>query len=227
MRRSTLLAALVALASLAPAARAQECGMPLRYYEDAPRVADIDAGPVRDALDAGRYDEAARLARARLDGSQLERRIASFDLRPGRKFNEEEVRVALAAAVIRTAGAQGLAAPVGAKLSAKKEKAARQRNLENARDLLSQELMRASGDPVIATLLGEAHLALGDTELAGMVLEDLAEADLIVSPEGWAALARARQAAGKLEAAKEARARCEGAARDVAVCRDDVAVARS
>lgn len=225
--RTLPLAAVAALISLAPAARAQECGMPLRYYEDAPRVADADAGPVRDALEAGRYEETARLARARLDAALLERRTASFDLRPGRKFNEEEVRVALAAAVIRTGGAEGLAAPLRAKLGAKKDKAGRERNLQNARDLLQQELMRAGGDPVIATLLGEAHLALGDVELAGMVLEDLAEADLIVSPEGWAALARAREAAGRGEEAAAARKRCEDAARDSAVCAPPAAVARS
>ncbi|MCC7107805.1 MAG: hypothetical protein IT382_00830 [Deltaproteobacteria bacterium] len=214
-------------ATLASAARAQECGMPLRFYEDAPRVADIDAAPVRDALEAGRYEEAARLARARLDATTLEQRAAAFTLRPGRKFNEEEVRVALAAAVIRTGGAEGLAAPVSAKLSQKKAKAAQARNLENARALLQQELSRQSGDPVIATLLGEAHLALGDVDFAGQVLEDLAEADLIVSPEGWSALARAREAAGKSEEAAAARKRCEDAARDGAVCQPTPAVARS
>lgn len=214
-------------ATLASAAHAQECGMPLRFYEDAPRVADIDAAPVRDALDAGHYEEAARLARARLDATNLEERAAQFTLRPGRKFNEEEVRVALAAAVIRTGGAEGLAAPVSARLSPRKAKATQARNLENARALLQQELTRQSGDPVIATLLGEAHLALGDTELAGMVLEDLAEADLIVSPEGWAALARAREASGKDEEAKAARQRCEDAARDSGVCQAPPAVARS
>ncbi|MBI1947731.1 MAG: hypothetical protein HYS27_18730 [Deltaproteobacteria bacterium] len=226
MRRLPL-AALIAAAALAPAARAQECGMPLRYYEDAPRVADIDAPPVREALEAGQYDEVASLARARLDAAQLERRAAAFELRAGRKFSEEEVRVALAAAVVRTKGEQGIAAPLPKKLSAKRAQAARTRNLENARALLQSELARASGDPVIATLLGEAHLALGDHELAAAVLEDLAAADLIVSPEGWAALARARAAAGQADGAAAARRRCEDAARDVAVCDEDVAVARS
>ena len=214
-------------ATLASAARAQECSMPLRFYEDAPRVADIDAAPVRDALDAGRYDEAARLARARLDATSLEERAAAFTVRPGLKFNEEEVRVALAAAVIRTGGLEGLAAPVSAKLGPKKAKAAQARNLENARSLLQQELMRQNGDPVIATLLGEAHLALGNAEFAGRVLEDLAEADLIVSPEGWSALARARDAAGKSEEAAAARKRCEDSARDSAVCQAPAAAARS
>lgn len=221
------LAVLVAAAGLAHTARAQECGMPVRYYQDAPRVADIDAPPVREALEAGRYDEVAALARARLDAALLERRAAAFSLRAGRMFSEEEVRVALAAAVVRTQGEQGIAAPVSKKLSAKRAQAARAKNLENARALLQSELARASGDPVIATLLGEAHLALGETDAAAAVLEDLAAADLIVSPEGWAALARARAAAGETEGAAAAQKRCEDAARDAAVCTGDPVVARS
>lgn len=225
--RSLPLAALLAAAVLAPAARAQECGMPLRYYEDAPRVADIDAPPVREALEAGNYDEVARLARLRLDAALLERRATAYDLRAGKKFNEEEVRVALAAAVIRTQGAQGLTAPVSAKLGPKRAAAARTRNLEHARLVLVQELQRASGDPVVATLLGEAHAALGDHEQAAAVLEDLAAADLIVSPEGWGALARARATAGDSAGATAARQRCQAAARDLGVCADDAVVARS
>ncbi|MCC7074732.1 MAG: hypothetical protein IT383_25710 [Deltaproteobacteria bacterium] len=220
-------AAILAAALLAPPARAQECGMPLRYYEHAPRVADIDAPPVREALEAGNYDEVARLARARLDAGALERQASAYELRAGRKFNEEEVRVALAAAVIRTRGAQGLAAPVSAKLSPKRAEAARTRNMERARQVLQQELQRASGDPVVATLLGEAHAALGNHELAAAVLEDLAAADLIVSPEGWAALARARASAGDNAGAALAHQRCAAAARDLGVCSDDPVVARS
>jgi predicted Zn-dependent protease len=214
-------------ALLAHAAHAQECGMPLRYYDNVPRVADIDAGPVRDALDAGDYAAVAKLARARLDTRDLVRRTVAFELGAGRKFNEEEVRAALAAAVIRTHGAEGLAETVVGQLSAKQGAAAHTRNLQQARDLLQQELSRARGDPVLATLLGEAHLALGDVEAAAGILEDLAGADLIVSPEGWAALAKTRALSGKGAEASAARARCQAAARDPAVCADEPVTAAS
>ena len=204
-------------AALSPA-HAQEAASATLLRGRAAR-ADIDAAGAR-AL-SRRYQEVAARARP-LDG-WLERRTATFELRRAQVQRGGGPR-GTGRRLVRTKGEQG--SPRPCREARPSGEPARQKP-RNARDLLQQELVCASGDPVIATLLGEAHLALGDVEFAGMVLEDLAEADLIVSPEGWAALAKARAAAGQTEQANAARKRCEDAARDVTVCSGNAALARS
>lgn len=220
--RPTLSASLLVLGAVlllaAPAARAQECAFSPRFYERPPLVADADANPVREALDRGELAEVARLARERLDLKAVER-----DLRRGQwaptAFGEADVRAALAVAVVRTGGAEGPRATT-------REPGKRKKNLKWARQVLSYALDAAPGDPVLATWLGEAEAAVGARDKALALLEDLAEADLIVSPEGWAILAALRDGVDDAGAAA-ARKRCTAVARDPATCAAPVADAHS
>jgi hypothetical protein len=199
---------LAATALLATHAHAQECGVSPDFYERRFRVADIDAAPVREALDKGALADVARLARAKLDIKKIDRDVKRRQWRP-EAFGEGDVRAALAIAVVRTKGAEG-------PRSSTKKPAQMKKNLAWAAEVLAVALENSGGDPVLGTWYGEAALATGKTEEARAVLEDLASADLIVSPEGWAALARLRS--DDEASAKAARARCEAAASDASVC---------
>jgi hypothetical protein len=79
--------------------------------------------------------------------------------------------------------------------------------------LQAQQRIHA-GDPVVTTYLAEALFAVGEREQARALLEDLAAADLIVSAEGWAALAAVTDG----ELAANARTRCAAMARDASMC---------
>lgn len=220
--RPTLSVSLLVLGAVlvvgAPAARAQECAFLPSYYEKPPIVAVADAGPVRDALDRGELAEVARLTRERLDPKSVDRDLQRGQWAPV-AFGEAEVRAALAIAVVRTGGAEGPRATT-------REPGKRNENLAWARRVLSYALDAAPGDPVLATWLGEAEAAVGARDKALALLEDLAEADLIVSPEAWAILAALRDGVDDAGAAA-ARKRCAAVARDPATCAAPLADARS
>lgn len=214
-----VLAVLVAASfTMAPVARAQECGVSPMLYERPLLVADADAAPVRQALDRGELAEVARLARERLDVKTLERELRRGMWRPT-AFGEADVRAALAIAIVRSGGLEGPRAQT-------RKRAQMKRNVAWARDLLARAFDATSGDPVLATWLGEAEAAVGEREKARALLEDLAQADLIVSPEGWAALAALRDDVDEAAAA-QARSRCEAMARDAAMCAAPARDARS
>lgn len=188
-------------------ARAQECGVPLDMYEDAPLVADLHPRETLDALERGDVSGAASLARAALDIDKLARDLARSRVRAGAAFGEDDIRAALAVAMVRSGGAEGLRGTT----SKPKQM---QRNLEQARALLAAQARIHSGDPVVTTYLAEALVAVGKRDEARAILEDLAAADLIVSAEGWAALAAVTE--GELSA--QARTRCGAMARDASTC---------
>ena len=234
--RHHVLIALVLVVALASghALRAQECDFSPQYYERPLYVASLDVKPVREALAARDYTRAAASARALLDVKRLARELKRGGAGRQGLVNEGEVRAALGIAIVRTAGAQGVlaAAPAtpqgaGARVRAAAKRRAQQaaKNLADARLLLAADQRDSAGDPVLSTYLGEALAATGDDAGARAVLEDLAAADLIVSPEAWAVLARLRAADPALAAA--ARTRCVQMGGGDAVCAIPAAVARS
>lgn len=210
--RSAVLAAL-ALAPLAltaaPAVRAQECGVSLDMYEDAPQVADLHPRDTLDALERGDTADTATIARSALDVKSLARALAKNRVKPGTAFGEDDIRAALAVAIVRSGGAEGIKGP-----AAPHKPAQNVRNLEDARALLQAQARLHGGDPVVTTYLAEALFAVGEREQARALLEDLAAADLIVSAEGWAALAAVSVGDG----AAQARTRCAAMARDPSMC---------
>ena len=74
-------------------------------------------------------------------------------------------------------------------------------------------------NPVLLTEIAEAAAQLPDLQdVARYMLEDLARRDLIVSPEGYAALAQLRLLNGEAVASREARNRCHAMAWLTKVC---------
>jgi hypothetical protein len=214
---SCLLSLLSVLFTFAPRAHAQECGVSLDMYEDAPLVADLHPRETLDALERGDLVDAAARARDALNISRLQRDLGKNRLQAGTAFGEDDIRAALAVAVVRSGGAEGIARAASARAaSARSDKDAKiaQRNLADARKLLQALARFHAGDPVVTTYLAEAHLALGERDDARALLEDLAAADLIVSAEGWAALAAVTDG----ELAANARTRCAAMARDAKTC---------
>jgi hypothetical protein len=207
--RPLLVAAPLALALLAPSARAQECGVSLDMYEDAPLVADLHPRETLDALERGDLRETAERARDALDVNKLARAVAKKRVKAGSAFGEDDIRTALAVAIVRSGGVEGIKGP-----AAHNKPAQKARNLEDARNLLQAQQRIHAGDPVVTTYLAEALFAVGEREQARALLEDLAAADLIVSAEGWAALAALTDG----ELAANARTRCAAMARDASTC---------
>lgn len=212
-------AAPLALALWAPSARAQECGVSLDLYEDAPLVADLKPRETLDLLERGDLAGTAARARDALDVNALSRALAKKRVKAGRAFGEDDIRAALAVAIVRSGGTEGLKGTLGADAKA----AQKAKNLDDARKLLQAQARIHAGDPVVTTYLGEALAAVGEREKARGLLEDLAAADLIVSAEGWAALA----AVSDGDIAAEARTRCAAMARDASTCVAPVSPASS
>jgi hypothetical protein len=74
-------------------------------------------------------------------------------------------------------------------------------------------------DATVLTDLAEALCRRPETRAEALrMLEHLASKDLVASPEGWAALAELRRAAGNTVGGDLARERCEKAAKVKAVC---------
>lgn len=74
-------------------------------------------------------------------------------------------------------------------------------------------------DPWLQTRIAEALSRAADGfKEAGEILERLVKRDLIVDPEGFAALARTRQAAGDAQGAAAALSRCKAMATRPALC---------
>ena len=204
-------ASFVLAASMAPAAHAQECGAPLSMYQQRPLVAEIDLAPIRDAVSQRDWAKTAKAARAALKVKPIVRALERGEEIEDDAFGESEARGALAIAVVRSGGAQGLLASTTRAVQKKK-------NLTYAMKLLENELNVSGGDPVMSTYLGEAYASLGKTDAARDILEDLASTDLIVSPEGWAALAKVRAAKGDAELASAATSRCAAMSGDDGSC---------
>jgi hypothetical protein len=102
----------------------------------------------------------------------------------------------------------------------------RQANLEWSITTLRRLNEHRRNDPALQTDLGEA-LSKVDAHGAEAlkVLGDLADKDLISSPEAYAALARLRAQTGDAAGRDAAAARCGTMTRDAAVCRLDRAMA--
>jgi len=80
--------------------------------------------------------------------------------------------------------------------------------------------IKRATDPSALTDLGEALAARSATRPeARKILELLAQRDLVTNAYGWAALARARIAAGDTAGRADAVARCAKMARTIAVCK--------
>lgn len=204
---STLAAGTFAVLA-AGAGRAQECGVSLDMYEDAPLVADLRPRETLDALERGDLAGTAMTARDALNTTKLARALASKRVRAGTAFGEDDIRAALAVAIVRSGGTEGI--QKGGATSDKQKR----KNLQDARALLQAQTRIHSGDPVVTTYLAEALVAVGEHAEARALLEDLAAADLIVSAEGWAALA----AVSEGDVAANARTRCGAMARNAALC---------
>ncbi|MBX3184301.1 MAG: hypothetical protein KF915_16860 [Polyangiaceae bacterium] len=95
----------------------------------------------------------------------------------------------------------------------------RQTNLTWATDILRKTAEAQENDPQSRTELAEALARTegGEKEALG-ILEELAKADLVTSPEGYAALAHLRQKRGDRAGTKLAMERCEAMAKDKSTC---------
>jgi hypothetical protein len=87
---------------------------------------------------------------------------------------------------------------------------------------LRRELSSKPDDPGVTTDLGEALSKVeGGTDEARTLLESLASRDLMVTPEGYKALAQLRSQKGDEAGQKLAMKRCESMASSVKVCEAD------
>jgi Flp pilus assembly protein TadD len=128
----------------------------------------------------------------------------------------------LALATARSGGALPIDREVPASIAgtyAGKTAVDRQANLDWAASALRRTSEHRKNDPAVETDLGEALSKLdGHHEEALKLLGDLAEKDLVASPEGYAALARLRKDAGDSAGSDAAFKKCEVMTKTASLC---------
>jgi hypothetical protein len=104
----------------------------------------------------------------------------------------------------------------------------RQENLAWSVAALEKVSAVKKNDAVVESELAEAMAKTDAHRAAGKKkLEELANKDLLTSPEGWAELAELRKGAGDAKGSEAAATRCRAMAKDAAICGSSAVTAQS
>lgn len=194
---------LLPLGMSASPGEARACGNAVREVVD-PSAVNIAAA--EKAVGAGRY------AAAVVGVTQVFPAIAETAV-GAKPLSDRALRI-LALAAVRTDGALTVGKTMQGTTAEGKEK-----NLLFAVDTLRKLNARRANNPSLQTDLGEALSRVPRFKTEGLkLLSELAQKDLVASPEGYAALAKLRENQGDKEGSLAAWKRCAGMTKNAKMC---------